>query len=78
MKISKLKTDFLEHLEVEQNRSQKTIANYDHYLTRLVDFAGDIDVSEIDGELIRSGDSGSIDSAQTSQMNSKSLLRTII
>ena len=47
------KTDFLEHLEIEQNRSQKTIANYDHYLTRLIDFAGDIQVSDIDAELIR-------------------------
>jgi site-specific recombinase XerD len=53
MKFSKLKTDFLEYLEVEQNRSQKTIANYDHYLTRLIDFAGDIDVSDITPELIR-------------------------
>lgn len=46
-------TDFLEHLEIEQNRSQKTIANYDHYLTRLVDFAGDVKVSDIDANLIR-------------------------
>lgn len=53
MKISKLKTDFLEYLEIEQNRSQKTIENYDHYLTRLIDFAGDINISEIDRELIR-------------------------
>lgn len=53
MLISSLKTDFLEYLEIEQNRSQKTIENYDHYLTRLVDFAGDIDVSKIDPELIR-------------------------
>ena len=53
MKYSKLKTDFLEYLEIEQNRSLKTIANYDHYLTRLEDFAGDIDVKEINTELIR-------------------------
>ncbi|HSW79187.1 MAG TPA: site-specific tyrosine recombinase/integron integrase [Candidatus Saccharimonadales bacterium] len=53
MQFAKAKTDFLEYLEIEQNRSQKTIANYDHYLTRLVDFAGDIAVSEIDPELIR-------------------------
>lgn len=53
MKFSNLKTDFLEYLEIEQNRSQKTIANYDHYLTRLVDFAGDINVSDISPELIR-------------------------
>jgi site-specific recombinase XerD len=53
MKFSKALTDFLEYLEIEQNRSQKTIANYDHYLTRLIDFAGDINVSDINPELIR-------------------------
>ena len=53
MLFAKAKTDFLEYLEIEQNRSQKTIQNYDHYLTRLVDFAGDIKVSDIDPELIR-------------------------
>ncbi|HUD81427.1 MAG TPA: site-specific tyrosine recombinase/integron integrase [Patescibacteria group bacterium] len=53
MQFTKLKTDFLEYLEIEQNRSQKTIANYDHYLTRLADFAGDIKVSDIDNELVR-------------------------
>jgi site-specific recombinase XerD len=53
MLFAKIKTDFLEYLEIEQNRSQKTIENYDHYLTRLNDFAGDIKVSDIDAELIR-------------------------
>lgn len=53
MLFAKAKTDFLEYLEIEQNRSQKTIANYDHYLTRLIDFGGDIQVSDIDGELVR-------------------------
>ncbi len=53
MKFAKIKTDFLEYLEIEKGRSQKTIANYDHYLTRLIDFAGDIDVSEISPELVR-------------------------
>ncbi len=54
MLVAKAKTDFLEYLEIEQNRSQKTIANYDHYLTRLLDFAGDdLKVGDIDGELIR-------------------------
>lgn len=45
--------DFLEYLEVEQNRSQKTIENYHHYLMRLVEFAGDIDVAKISTETIR-------------------------
>lgn len=54
MLFRKAKTDFLEYLEIEQNRSQKTIQNYDHYLTRLLDFAGDdIHISDIDPELIR-------------------------
>jgi len=53
MRFEKAKTDFLEYLEIEQNRSQKTIANYDHYLTRLEDYAGDIQVSQITPELIR-------------------------
>lgn len=53
MLFSRAKTDFLEYLEIEQNRSQKTIANYDHYLTRLLDFAGEIQVKQIDNELVR-------------------------
>ena len=53
MQFIKIKTDFLEYLEIEQNRSQKTIANYDHYLTRLADYAGDITVTDIDAELVR-------------------------
>ncbi|MGH7238177.1 MAG: site-specific integrase, partial [Candidatus Saccharimonadales bacterium] len=54
MQFATTKTDFLEYLEIEQNRSQKTIANYDHYLTRLIDFAGnEIEVSDITPELIR-------------------------
>ncbi len=51
--FAKLKTDFLEYLEIEQGRSQKTIANYDHYLTRLIDFGGDIEIDDITPELIR-------------------------
>lgn len=53
MNLEKLIVDFLEYLEIEQNRSQKTIANYHHYLTRLTDYAGDIEVSDITPELIR-------------------------
>ncbi len=53
MLFAKAKTDFLEYLEIEQNRSQKTIQNYDHYLVRLIDFSGDIEVKDINPELIR-------------------------
>ncbi|HET7827636.1 MAG TPA: site-specific tyrosine recombinase/integron integrase [Candidatus Saccharimonadales bacterium] len=45
--------EFLEYLELEQNRSLKTIQNYSHYLTRLSDFAGDIKLADIDTELVR-------------------------
>lgn len=54
MLFTKAKADFLEYLEIEQNRSQKTISNYDHYLTRLIDFSGDeLAVKDITPELIR-------------------------
>ncbi len=51
--ISELVTDFLEYLEIEQNRSQKTIANYDHYLQRLVEFSDDCDIAKLDAEMVR-------------------------
>jgi len=44
---------FLEYLELEQNRSPKTIQNYSHYLMRLSDFAGDIKLADVDSDLIR-------------------------
>src|ERR1700760_3051837 len=44
---------FLEYLELEQNRSAKTIQNYSHYLNRLSDYAGDIKLSDINDDLIR-------------------------
>ncbi|NBU34265.1 hypothetical protein EBS40_06580 [bacterium] len=53
MLLAKAKTDYLEYLEIEQGRSQKTIQNYDHYLTRLLDFAGEISVTDINSELVR-------------------------
>ena len=54
MLFVKAKTDFLEYMEIEQGRSSKTLANYDHYLTRLVDYAGDeLKIEDINAELIR-------------------------
>lgn len=46
-------SQFLEYLELEQNRSQRTIENYSHYLTRLSDFAGEVKLVDINEELIR-------------------------
>src|SRR3989338_2451876 len=51
--LSALITDFLEYLELERNASQLTIRNYDHYLKRFLNFAGDIDPKEIDLNLVR-------------------------
>ncbi len=46
--------DYLEYLEIEKNRAQATIANYDSYLQRLADFAGaELEVKQINLELIR-------------------------
>src|SRR3989344_3686803 len=51
--LSALKLDFLEYLELERNVSQNTIENYNHYLVRFLEFAGEIKPSQIDLELIR-------------------------
>lgn len=46
MDLSKLKTEFLEYLEIEKNRSLLTIRNYDLYLTRFLAFAKKHDVTD--------------------------------
>lgn len=50
---SELIIDFLEYLEVEQNRSQKTAENYHLYLMRLVEFNDDAPAENIDEESVR-------------------------
>jgi len=46
-------SQFLEYLELEQNRSLKTIQNYSHYLTRLSDYAGELKLADLDADLVR-------------------------
>ena len=53
MILPALITDFLEYLELERNASQLTIRNYDHYLKRFLEFAGDINPQKIDLNLVR-------------------------
>lgn len=53
MYLSELIVDFLEHLEVERGRSQKTSENYHLYLMRFVEFTNDITVDNISNETIR-------------------------
>jgi len=53
MYLSELIMDFVEHLEVERGRAQKTAENYHLYLERLIEFAGDIEVEKVTSELVR-------------------------
>jgi site-specific recombinase XerD len=53
MKLSEAIIRFLEHCEVTRNQSKKTLENYGHYLGRFKQWAGDIDVSQIDLERVR-------------------------
>jgi site-specific recombinase XerD len=54
MKTSTLTKDFLDYLEIEKNRSPRTRDNYDFYLRRFCEFAGDPDAGAITGEVVRS------------------------
>jgi site-specific recombinase XerD len=54
MDIKQLKTQYLEHLEIEKDRSQKTIENYDHYLERFFSWAKIKSPADITDDLIRS------------------------
>ena len=51
--LSQLKTEFLEYLEIERNRSQATIKNYDFYLDRFIQWAKVSSPSQIDLALIK-------------------------
>lgn len=54
--LKQLRTDYLEYLEIERNRSQKTIENYGRYLGRFITFAqskGASVASDLDDELVR-------------------------
>lgn len=53
MYLSELIMDFVESIEVERGRSQRTAENYHLYLERLIEFAGDITVDKITPELVR-------------------------
>jgi site-specific recombinase XerD len=54
MDFRKLKTEYLEYLEIEKDRSQKTIENYDHYLERFLAWAKITSPSQITDERVRS------------------------
>lgn len=54
MTLHKLLIDFLEYLELERSRSQKTIENYHHYLKRFLDWAKINKPEQITNDLIHS------------------------
>lgn len=51
--IKKLKIQYLEYLEIEKNRSPKTLENYGRYLERFLLFAKVADIKDLDEENIR-------------------------
>jgi len=53
MTLKELKSQFLEYLEIEKNRSPKTVENYNHYLTRFINFSKASEVRGISEETIR-------------------------
>lgn len=57
MNLTDYKLQFLEYVEIEKGRSQLTVRNYDHYITRFIDFVKQQKKSEspsaIDDRLMR-------------------------
>ncbi len=53
MNMQEYKTQFFEYLEIEKNRSAKTIENYDRYLNKFFEFAKISSPGELTEDLIR-------------------------
>lgn len=53
MTIKSLFTDYLNHLEIEKNRSKKTVENYDRYLRRFFDYAKTDSPTGISNDVVR-------------------------
>jgi site-specific recombinase XerD len=51
--LKQLKTQFLEYVEIEKGRALKTVENYDHYLSRFLDFIKNDNPAEINDATIR-------------------------
>lgn len=51
--LKQLKQQFLEYIEIEKGRSLKTVENYDHYLTRFLDFSKNDNPSSITDASVR-------------------------
>lgn len=53
MDLFDLKRQFLEYLEIEKGRSLHTVRNYDHYLTRFLDYAKVTDPALLTEQMVR-------------------------
>src|ERR1700727_850321 len=53
MNLKQLERQFLEYVEVEKGRSLKTVLNYDHYLTRFLEYTKVTDPKDITDEVVR-------------------------
>jgi site-specific recombinase XerD len=53
MDLKKLKIQYLEYLEIEKNRSPKTLENYSRYLDRFLNFAKVTTAEDLDDERVR-------------------------
>lgn len=51
--LKQLKTQFLEYIEIEKGRALKTVENYDHYLSRFLDFIKNDNPSSINDNKVR-------------------------
>ena len=51
--LKQLKTQFLEHVEIEKGRALKTVENYDHYLTRFLGFIKNDNPEKINDAVVR-------------------------
>jgi site-specific recombinase XerD len=51
--LKKLKTQFLEYIEIEKGRSLKTVENYDHYLSRFLGFIKNDNPEKINDTVVR-------------------------
>lgn len=51
--LKQLKTQFLEYVEIEKGRSLNTVSNYDHYLSRFLEFIKTDNPAQIDDANVR-------------------------
>ena len=53
MKLSELKRQFLEYIEIERGRSIKTVVNYNRYIDKFIEFTSDISPEDITDNIFR-------------------------